>query len=90
MSEKEDPKDRPLEELIEMANEFLAKSPEAHFYFKFTCKHCGERVEFNEPNTYYEYGECCLCHKDTKFTKGGLRLSIPIPAKNKSTTPSLN
>lgn len=43
--------------------------------FKFTCEQCGERMMLSDPNTLYEYGECCLCGHRTRLDMVGFMLS---------------
>lgn len=69
--------DYPVAELVKKANAALAAMPGAKVYFKFTCPHCGERVLFEEPNTYYAEGECAACGKSSPFTSGGFLLHVP-------------
>lgn len=69
--------DVPLKELKEQAEKLLSEDSGAKIYFKFTCHHCGERCIFNEPNTYYEEGECCTCGGITPFTAGGMEVLFP-------------
>ena len=47
-------------------------------YFKFTCGHCGERCILQDPNTLYEYGECCVCGYETKLDMVGFLLERRI------------
>lgn len=71
--------DKPLNELIEMANNFRDASEGAgDIHFVFTCENCGERCKFDEPNTYFEFGECASCGHMTKFTKGGFSVHFTI------------
>lgn len=68
--------DKPVKELMELADKTIAGMPNAKVYFKFTCPHCGARVQFQEPNTLYEKGECCNCGKESVITHGGFMLEI--------------
>ena len=56
--------DIPRDEAIRQANDLVAKGWTV--FFKFTCEKCGARCSFEEPNTLYEYGECCVCGHNTK------------------------
>lgn len=41
-------------------------------YFKVTCNRCGKRPLFQEPNTVYEFMECCACGASTPTVEGRL------------------
>lgn len=76
--------DLPKDELVKLANKTIADSggPEnVEVFFKFTCEKCGERCTFQEPNSIYEFGECCECGHNTLFTKGGYALHFWIGGK---------
>jgi hypothetical protein len=67
--------DLPRDELIACAEQALREfGKAATIHFKFTCENCGERVMFSEPNTIFEFGECCRCGHSTPITKGGFTL----------------
>lgn len=66
--------DLPVEELVELAHRTRTQAGLATttVYFKFTCGECGERCTFQEPNRYFEFGECAACGATTPFNKGGI------------------
>lgn len=78
-------KDKPREEILEMANQVIEHSHgTAKVYFKYTCHHCGERCSFTEPNVLYEEGECCKCGKMTTIEQAGFMLMLTmVPAGDK-------
>ena len=68
--------DYPRQQIMNMAEEALQKfNLNTQVYFKYTCKKCGERRTFEEPNILYEYGDCECGHK-TKVDKAGFMLEI--------------
>ncbi len=71
------PTDYPREEIMRKANDVLREMKgQARVYFKFTCVHCGERVQFQEPNTLFERGECSECGVDQPVNAAGFALVI--------------
>ncbi len=51
--------------------------------FKFTCPNCGTRCTLNEPNTFYDEGECCACGHVSKIERGGFVLFLTtVPVEN--------
>jgi hypothetical protein len=80
------PGDLPREQLALLAAKAIAENggPErAKALFKFTCQWCGQRCTLNEPNMLYEFGECCVCHKETKIDVGGFSLQLTLCTKTK-------
>jgi hypothetical protein len=79
------PTDLPRNELIERAGEavamFKAQGVEAYVNFKFNCEKCGFRCTFTEPNTIYEYGDCCMCGHRTKVVEGGFALTANLASR---------
>lgn len=83
MTTDTDFKDLPKAQIVSRAERVihLNGGPEvASVHFKWTCKHCGARVMFEEANTIYDDGECGECGKETKGIKGyGFMLVLTVP-----------
>ncbi|MGV0985102.1 MAG: hypothetical protein ACOYB2_11135 [Limnohabitans sp.] len=76
------------EELMRAAQEVLDASPPGSFVaFKFTCRRCGERNVFEEPNKLFERGECVRCGLDQPVDSGGFLLAMRV---DPSPRPGLN
>ena len=74
------PTDYPRNQIITMASDAIERANgRARVYFKFTCKHCGQRCTFGEPNKLYQKGECFACNKETEVEKAGFLLILVSP-----------
>jgi hypothetical protein len=71
------------DELMKRANQFLKEFPDSEVFFKFTCRKCGERCSFSEPNILYENGECFKCGFVTTITEGGFMVSMSLKPRAK-------
>jgi len=72
------PIDLPLEELVAMADDVLARN--GHVWLKFTCQHCGSRQTIDEPDTFYIFASCEECGQTTSLgdVGGGLMVILPL------------
>ena len=81
------PKDLPREELVRLAEKALGSGGSSKVYFKFTCKHCGQRCTLADANMLYENGECFRCGKESPIDMGGFMLVLTMaPAKDTGAT----
>ena len=76
---KTPPTDYPRAQIAQMAESAIARHggpAHATVYFKFTCRACGERCTFTEPNALYEEGECHVCGLHQPVTTAGFALHL--------------
>ena len=76
---KAPPKDLPREQLAALAEQALGSGGQRKIYFKFTCRHCGARCTFAEPNTLFETGECNVCNGISPVNEGGFMMVLEMP-----------
>ena len=76
---KAPPKDLPREQLAAVAEKALASGGRSKVYFKFTCRHCGTRCTFAEPNVLFEVGECNAGGKPSPVDEGGFMMVLEMP-----------
>lgn len=61
---------RPFDEVLKSASEYLDAGITTHQ--RFQCEACGnDTLGIEEPNTFYEYGECDKCKHITDLRKTG-------------------
>ena len=77
---KAPPKDLPREQLAALAERVLSSNGRSKVYFKFTCRRCGARCTFAEPNTLFETGECNVCGAISPVDEGGFMMVLEMPA----------
>lgn len=69
--------DKPKEEILELMNDTLKRSPNARCFIKWTCEKCGERCTSDNPDVFHEDGyiheECGHMSHPTLF---GLRIEF--------------
>ncbi len=73
--------DYPRDEIMRKADAAIAQhgGPSvAKVWFKFTCPACGERCNFNDPNTLWEQGECCRCGHTAPVLQAGFSLELSL------------
>ncbi len=51
-------------------------------HFQYTCDQCSSMVVFDEPDTIYEIGECCVCGHEQTIERVGFVLSKILPDIN--------
>jgi hypothetical protein len=61
--------DYPIEQCAEKAEQYIRNG--ARIYQKFTCEKCGQRLTMDEPNVFYETGDCDQCGHVTDIRKNG-------------------
>jgi hypothetical protein len=66
--------DLPRPRLVASAKEALKDNGNCCVYFKYTCRHCKERVTFTRPNILYAQGDCFKCGRRSKVEAGGYML----------------
>src|SRR5215831_19893592 len=66
--------DLPRPRLVASAKQALKDNANCCVYFKYSCRHCHERVCFTRPNVLYAQGDCFKCGKRTKVEGGGYML----------------
>lgn len=71
--------DIPVQQLVEQAELAISKMPGSNVFFKWTCRNCGSRQTFEEPNKLYTSGICEECKHETKIIAGGFLLVTRIP-----------
>src|SRR5437763_427530 len=80
--------DKSYEEIVEIAEEQVEAGTTA--YFKWTCPQCGVRNTFQEPNSIYRNGECCVCKEITKNISGyGLLIAFTLGKEFKGPDPKI-
>lgn len=85
------PTDYPRNQIITMASDAIERANgRARVYFKFTCKHCGQRCTFGEPNKLYQTGECFVCSKTTEVERAGFLLILVSPGHEQETNKAAN
>lgn len=73
--------DLTYDEAVEMASPLVEAGAKVNF--KWTCKFCGARPIFNEPNTIFRSGECCECGRVTSVITGyGLLVAFTTGVKS--------
>ena len=74
--------DKPLEELIPMAEDVLARG--GSIWLKFTCAHCGSRQTLEEENTIVFFASCEECRQTTSISDSGGGLMVLLPLQKRS------
>lgn len=71
--------DRPVEEVVALANR-LGDSVDV--YFKWTCRACGQRCMFDEPDMVYQFAVHTDCevepNAETDVTETGIGMMVKI------------
>ncbi len=76
--------DRARLEIMTLADAAIRKyggAKKAEVYFTFSCKACGVRCTFNDPNILWEVGECHACGAKTVVERAGFALHISTEGK---------
>lgn len=73
--------DHPRAAIMRLANEAIATHggpTVARVFFKFTCRQCGTRCTFDEPNLLWAEGECASCGLKQPVTQAGFMLAMQL------------
>jgi len=70
--------DFPIDECAAALERIMKNNPTAHFYQKWTCEKCGERVTGNEVDKLFTGGHHEECGHVTNIEKSGCNYAIVI------------